>query len=143
METADAFNVPVQADGDVNGEETKNGEAEGDEGNKEHNDGSDKKYQEAKSKARKIIIKKLVELHEKVSDLFGDKFAEEVTDAMINRFATFHYGMRDLDPTTPNDQYLLMKNTTYVTEFFKGYNQDEFDMASISYLLRRSRRIFL
>ena len=114
METASAFDVPVQALGDANGEEDKNGDG------LEGNDGSDKKYQEAKSKAKKIIIKKLVELHEKVSELFGDKFAEEVTDAMINRFATFHYGMRDLDPTSPNDQYLLMKNTTYVTDFFKG-----------------------
>ena len=61
----------------------------------------------------------MVELHEKISELYGDSFAQDVTEAIINRVMIFHYGMRDIDPTMPNDQYLLMRNTTYHTELFQ------------------------
>ena len=106
-------------------------------------DPSEKRLQDARIKSKEIISTKLVELEKSVKILFGKNFAEEVTTAIINRVMIIHEGMRNLDPTNPQDQYLLLKNTTYHSELVIKPSQDEFEIMSTNYLLRRSRRIHL
>ena len=63
--------------------------------------------------------------------------------AFLSRITIMHHGVREVDPTDTADQYLLLKNTTYHSNLVRQIGQDEFDYASLCYLMRRSRRIFL
>ena len=85
----------------------------------------------------------MVALEKSVENLFGKNFAKDVITAILNRVMIMHNGMRNLDPTNPQDQYLLLKNTTYHSELVIKPSQDEFEIMSTNYLLRRSRRIYL
>ena len=84
-----------------------------------------------------------MELRKKVEILYGEMFAEEVIVAILCRVTIMADGVREIDPTGYQDQFLLLKNTTFHSQILQSSWCSEFEYSVQCYLLRRSRRIFL
>lgn len=69
----------------------------------------------------------MVELENKVNSLYGRQFSQDVTDAVMNRIVMVHDGTRELNPMEYQDQYLLLRNTTFHNEIQMPHKFDKFD----------------
>jgi len=60
-----------------------------------------------------VIAREVINLKHKVSWRFGKNFAQEIVTSITQRISSLSEGMHLLDPTLPNDQQSIFKNTVY------------------------------
>ena len=64
--------------------------------------------------------------------------------SILHRLQVFEVGMKLLDPTKVRDMHQMLKDTKYHQNLLKkDRDMDFFDYATVCYIVRRSRRVFM